>query len=369
MGDSEKKPRAIQLHSGNGGCPFWRMYWQGYLLNLSERIRVIQLDSVPRDLIDFARINAIHIQKLSSQSHLRFYEKLAALKDRFRFRMIFEVDDALELEDIPKYNMAYHLIKENEDKWNIPQAMDLFDEVTVTTHALRDYYMKKCNQKNFTVIPNYPPMFWIGREYDEEILRRNYRRYRAKPRILYAGSASHFDHRDIPIDEIVDDFSPVKEAVLKSIKDFQWVFVGAMPQILKPFVETGEVEFYGWQQMDIYPRFLASLRINMCIAPLQNNVFNQCKSDLKFLEASALGLPIACQNMSIFSIAPIKFDTGDEMIEKVNETLRTEESYIEASRNGRRLLQSRWLENVENIGKYRELYTLPYDHSERKYLS
>lgn len=361
-------PRAMQVYAGDGGCPFWRLIWPGYQLNLTQTIKVSTQDLFTKNLIDYAQINVIHIQKKASPAHLAFYRKLKAMKQRFNFRMIFEVDDALFTKDIPEYNQAKQILEENHADWNIAEAMDLFDEVTVTTHNLRDYYQQRTNQKNFSVIPNYPPMFWIGGEYDEEILRRNYRRHRSRPRILYAGSASHFDHRPIPLDDIVDDFSHVKEAVMSTMNDYKWVFVGAMPQCLKPYVDAGIVEFHDWKSMDLYPRFLAALQINMWIAPLQHNLFNECKSDLKVLEASALGHPIVCQNISTFAIAPMRFDTGQEMLQRIKDTLHTEESYIAASREGRRAIEGRWLERKENIGKYQDLYFYPYQSEKRRFL-
>ena len=371
MGNSSHDPplqRAIQIYTKGGGCPFWRMIWPGYQLNLTELVQISQQDIFTRNIMDYARVNVIHVQKKLSRSHISFYKKLHAMKNRFNFRMVFELDDALFKEDIPDYNQAKHIFEAEGIYNHLKEGIELFDEVTVTTHNLKNYYQEKTDQKNFSVIPNYPPMFWIGREYDEEILRRNYRRYRSRPRILYAGSASHFDIRPIHPDDIVDDFTPVKEAVLSTLEKYQWIFVGAMPKCLDPFVSAGLVEFHSWKSMALYPRLLAALQVNMWIAPLMHNRFNECKSDLKVLEASALGHPIACQNISTYAIAPIKFDTGDEMLKRIDETLSTEESYINASREGRRAIQGRWLENKENIGKYLDLYLHPYQSERRRYL-
>ena len=40
--------------------------------------------------------------------------------------------------------------------------MGLCDEITVTCKFMKDYYTEKTGNKNITVIPNYPPKWWIG---------------------------------------------------------------------------------------------------------------------------------------------------------------------------------------------------------------
>ncbi len=365
----KEKVRVIQYYEGDGGCAFWRMLWQGFHLNTCQEIRVIQSDFISKNIMEYALATVVHIQKKGSMNELKFFQKLSQLKERLRFRLIYEVDDCLLLEGVPKFNHARKALEHLKDNWKIREVMELCDEVTVTTHALRDYYLEHTKQKNITVIPNYLPRFWIGHVYDEELLRRNYRKNRARPRILFAGSSNHFEHEPMKVEDIVDDFSHVREAVLSSMGEFEWVFVGAMPMYLIPYKDKGYMQYYSWKTMDAYPDFLSKLNINMCIAPLNENRFNECKSDLKFLEASALGLPIACQDMCTYAIAPIRFKTGEEMLTKIRETLRTEDAFIEASREGRRLIETRWLENKENIGKYAELYTYPYGDYRRRLLS
>ena len=98
---------------------------------------------------------------------------------------------------------------------------------------------------------------------------------------------------------------------------------------------------------------------------MPNNNFNKAKSDLKHIEASCYGLPIACQDLCTYENAPIKFKTGDEMIDQITATLRYGNTYTEASKAGRAVAETRWLENDENLEKYRELYRFSYKDPER----
>ena len=106
----------------------------------------------------------------------------------------------------------------------------------------------------------------------------------------------------------------------------------------------------------------------MFIAPLSDNNFNKSKSNLKYLEASALGLPIACQDLCTYKDAPIKFKTGDEMIDRIKETLSSERNFIKASVNGRNEAEKRFLETETNLYQYYDNYMYDQGDPRRKYL-
>ncbi len=363
---SEKNlPYIIQYPADYGGCGFWRFLWPQLVMNMKGLASVCHSQLYIRDFLHYKKATAVHIQRQTKPMQLTFFQKLSDVKKRMNFRLIYESDDIIFPEDIPPYNQAKEKYLSHTS--HAKEIMELCDEVTVSTPFLRDYYLNKTNQKNITVIPNYPPLFWIGSHFSEELILRNYRAHKSRPRILYSGSASHFnfstDDKEIP-----DDFSHVKEVILANADKFKWVFVGAFPKSLMQFIKAGLVEYHPWQNLDNYPRFLSKLQINMWIAPLQENDFNRAKSDLKFLEATAFGLPVACQDLCTYAVAPIKFKTGEEMIKRIRETLETEETFLNASRRARTLLDGRWLERDENIGKYLDVYCHPYGHPMRKYV-
>ena len=51
----------------------------------------------------------------------------------------------------------------------------------------------------------------------------------------------------------------------------------------------------------MYPQKLASLDLDVAIAPLENNQFNDCKSNLRLLEYGICGYPVICSNSRAFS--------------------------------------------------------------------
>ena len=78
--------------------------------------------------------------------------------------------------------------------------------------------------------------------------------------------------------------------VLARHPDVAIVLIGpvALPAVLVPFTDRVErVPYVDWRRL---PFELA--RLDVCIAPLADNRFNRCKSDVKFLEAALVGVPL-----------------------------------------------------------------------------
>ena len=46
-----------------------------------------------------------------------------------------------------------------------------------------------------------------------------------------------------------------------------------------------------------YPAALARLNLDLAIAPLEQNLFNECKSNLRLLEYGACGYPVVCSDV------------------------------------------------------------------------
>lgn len=361
-------PYVIQYNSDFYGCGFWRLLWPQFVLNMTGKAAVHHSHLFIRDFLHYSRASVIHIQRQSKYTQYNFYSKLSSMKDRLKFRLVYDVDDIIFFEDVPIYNSAKKEISSIEMRESSQKIMELCDEMTVSTPFLREYYLQKTSQKNITVIPNYIPLFWMGNYYSEELILNKYRKHKQRPRILYAGSGSHFDV-GMKTKDFHDDFYHIRDAVIRTKDEFKWVFVGAFPPTLVALLQAGDIEYHPWVDLEKYPRFLMSLNCNMAIAPLMESDFNRAKSDIKFLEASALGMPIACQDLCTYAVAPIRFKAGDDLIHKIRETLKSEESLIEACREGRKRIDKRWLELDENIGKHLDVYTYPYGDPQRKYLS
>jgi hypothetical protein len=359
--------RALNYYADYSGCGFWRMIWPEHVLNAHQKLTVHGSTVMCFDPNYFRNITAVRIQRQATSHQLRFIQYLKELSKEHKFRIIYEIDDLVFCEDIPEYNKYKPAFTDPEIRRVAQTIMELCDEITVTNDFMKDYYMSKTGNKNITVIPNYPPKFWMGNYYNEKKIAENFDKFQKRPRVLYAGSGAHFD-----VDNRVgqnDDFAHVCRVIEATKHKYQWVFLGAYPLPLTHLVRSGEIEFHPWERLYTYPEKISKLNINAMVAPLQDNTFNKAKSDLKLIEASCYGIPIACQDLVTYENAPFKFKTGDEMIDQLDDILGKKGKYMNLSTKFRKIAESRWLELDENIDKYKELYSLPYAHPDRKLLN
>ena len=213
--------------------------------------------------------------------------------------LIYEIDD--NLFDIPEWNFASPYYKDNKDI--IKEIMSLCTGMTVSTEHLKTIYTKY--NKNIQVIPNHLPKFLWG---DSEF-NLNVDGYQ-KPRICYAGSYNHFatDSNDGDFDQRLIDF------VSNTLDTYQWVFVGGIPLELK---DNNKIEYYDWRGVYEYQHFMKSLNIDIMLAPLQKIDFNRSKSNIKALEATAIGVPLLCTNIDPYSNLPGICDTTEYMIHQI----------------------------------------------------
>jgi hypothetical protein len=373
MIENKKIPRAIVHPIDSPGLAHWRVLWPLYQLGIRREIYYSILGNFLVDSLAYTMNDVVVCQRFSGKVAADYVKHLASFKEQAGFRLVYDVDDIIFFDDVPDFHYGKkkfrdpgivgltleEVIQKNkeEEKYTL-EVMELCDEITVSTPYLKDFYSKKLSNQNFTVLPNKIPFFWAGNYYSEEILLRNYRKYKSQPRIIYAGSSSHADCEEI--NEQKDDFSDVFEVIIKTRKEFKWVFVGVCPPKLKEYTRSLEIEFWEWSPLALLPQTIFEREGNMMVAPLADNPFNRGKSNIKFLEACAYGLPIACQDLNPYQDAPIKFKTGEEMIEKIRQTLKTEESFLQASKQARAIADNNWLEVEENITKFKDIYTYPY---------
>tara|TARA_R110002167_G_scaffold9579_19_gene44365 strand:+ start:2193 stop:3458 length:1266 start_codon:yes stop_codon:yes gene_type:complete len=358
-------PRGLNYYADYSGCGHWRMIWPEQLLNAYQKCIIHGSSVMILDDRYYAGIKAVRIQRQATEQQLQFIKHLRTIADDHKFRLLYEIDDVCLREDIPDYNKFKFAFDTDAIRSTIIEMMELTDEMTVTCQFMKDYYASKTNHKNITVLPNYLPKFWIGRHYSRRKLENDFRENVKKPRILYAGSGAHFDVSNKVNQQ--DDFAHVNHVIRQTVDKYQWVFLGGYPQTITDLVRAGKIEFHPWKPLYDYPEQIYNLNINCMVAPLMDNNFNKAKSNLKYIEACAFGIPIVCQDMCTYHDAPYKFNTGDDMIDQIKEVLSGTSNYMLLSDRARAHADTMWLE--DNIGCYQELYTTDVGDLSRKHLN
>jgi len=360
-------PRFLNYYADYSGCGHWRMIWPEQVMNAHNKAVVHGTTVMNVDERYYIQTKGVRIQRQATPHQLEFVKWLRKLADKNNFRLIYEIDDICFSEDIPDYNKYKTAFEDPIIRNSAQEMMTICDEITVTCPFMRDYYKDKTGNKNVTVIPNFMPKFWLGGHSDLNRTMESYEKHKRKPRILYAGSGAHFDVENRV--KFKDDFYHVNDVIRKTVDKYQWVFLGAHPLPIRDLVQSGKVEFHPWRRLYEYGQGLKDLNVNMIVAPLQDNTFNKAKSDLKYIEACALGLPIACQDLITYENAPIKFRTGDDMIAQIENTLQDRKRYKALCKRATQYADTRWLEDDKNIDCYMELYQYGVNDPKRLNLS
>ncbi len=217
-----------------------------------------------------ANMDSIVVQIPTSARHLKAMEIYRQYSGAF---CIAEADDLIT--EIPRASPLYHVIgKEARDHFR--KSLRIADRLVVTTEPLALAFADYCQEVR--VARNYLP----GQLWNHLTPTR---RPNGKPRVGWAGSMSH-----------LGDLALLDEIVKTLAKEVDWVFFGACRRDLLPYVK----ETFNGVPFDQYPGTLASMGLDLALAPLENNAFNECKSSLKLLEYGILGYPVVCSNSAAY---------------------------------------------------------------------
>jgi len=354
---------AININADYSGCGHWRLLWPAAQLNVTRKGE-IRSGSIPcTDVNWFRSAKSIRIQRQGHPKHIPYAKWLYNVTRDLGSQLIYEIDDIAIAEAIPDYNKFKTGFCAPGVREGIIEVMQNCDEITVTCEYMKEFYKDITGNTKITVLPNYMPKKWIGNFYDEKKIARNFNKNKKKPRILYPGSPSHFDTQRRCKGK--DDFYHVNDAVIKTRKKFQWVFFGGYPEAVQKYIKDGTMEYIPWGGLDDYPEKASKLNATVMVAPLQDNTFNRAKSNIKLLEAGALGMPCICQDLVTYKDADLRFTTGDEMVDLISKVTKDGETYMKSVRKHRYRSDQYWLESTENLDKFVELYGLPYGHKDR----
>lgn len=364
-------PRFTNYVADYGGCGHYRVLWPEQVINGLGIATSSSNTGLVGDPNWYAHTTTVQIQRQASDDHRKFASFLYDLKQRSGFKLIYNIDDVPFKEYIPDYNMFKFAFDEDNIRQNIIDIMNMCDEVIVTCDHMRDIFKEVTGKQEITVIPNFPPKFWIGHQFNKIERFNIYDKHRRKPRILYSGSGAHFDVEGKTGGK--DDLEMLNQFIIDTRHKYQWVFMGATSKALEPYAKTGEIEVHPWEPLLTFPYKIQQLEPSLMIAPLQDNDFNKCKSDIKFIEAAMLGIPVLLQDIKTYASAPAwcRFKDIAEFEYKIDEKLnfKNKKRYYKEVVDIQNFSQSRFLELPQNIGCFYEAYMTPYGHPGRKHLS
>lgn len=245
---------------------------------------------------------------------------LLMVKETIKKPIVTELDDWIF--DLPGYNIASNPYKPNSEcEWVSYEQLKMSDAFIVSTEFIKTklsewfpktpcYVIK--NALDFKVWDNLNPApFIFGPKKDGFI------------RIGYTGCGNHDEDVAIvrdPIMALVEQFPNLEFILPHSFKSWSGI---EHPRIL----------FWNqWVNIHQFPHEIKGWEMDIGIAPLRDNAFNCAKSNLRWLEYSALGLPTVASPVEPFKCIDdgktgFLADTKNEWYEKLkllieNERLR-----------------------------------------------
>ena len=238
------------------------------ILTLSELIRT--------------EADAILVQNFLGDSSLEALEKYKKMTDVYT---TFALDDLIT--NIPDGNEYRKNIPVNA-RTRLRKGLMLCDRLIVSTEPLKDLCRNMID--DIVVIPNYlETNIWSNIQSE--------RHAGPKPRVGWAGAQQHSD-----------DLAFIEDVVKATAHEVDWVFFGMCPNSIRPYVS----EVHGFEfDFEKYAEKLASLNLDLAVAPLMQHPFNEAKSNLRLLEYGAMGWPVICTDIFPYQNAPVKRVNND----------------------------------------------------------
>ncbi len=231
-----------------------------------------RIDSMvwPDEVVAAARPDVVVWQRQVEDDQIAAMERWRKMLPDALF--VYELDDYLG--EIPP--ASFHAGFMPPDlSGRISRAMAFCDRATTTTPHMADW-LRLLGMNDVRVVPNGLPAARLkGHDFRP-----------GRIRVGFAGGISH-----------AGDLELIRPAMLEIGDAVDWVFFGMQPE--DPPVRT---EFHEGVPVGTYLDTLAKLNVDLFLAPLEDNVFNRCKSNLRLVEAAAVGACVIAQDMPPYHI-------------------------------------------------------------------
>ena len=264
---STLNPQILAVPGDNFACGIYRIINPTILLQQTG----LDITLAPAGKFRFTNYDVLYTQRIVSESSLK---SLKNVKDRTGIKIIVDFDDltwTYNGQGLPEYNIVRTKVNTDANKLAMDTyAKDVIDFATCTTESLKEALSVYIDPSKIKIIPNRLPV--------NEWLFDTATTMPAEDIFFYAGSATHYDN----INKLPGDFS---NGWIKYLQNKKVAVMGESPYFLKPVAKFNACP------MQVYARNFHNYARNckFIIAPLAENFFNKCKSNLKYLESCAVG--------------------------------------------------------------------------------
>lgn len=302
---------------------------------------------IDKDFFRFVNVNIIQRQVTSYQRDY-FLKFIMPMSQKFGSWIVYNVDDCIHKDDVPVYNKSHDTYNTPGYSENIKEMLNATDFILVTTDELGNYYKDRfgITDEQIIVIPNYIPFWWMGASFNKERIMASFKANvteKHRPRIGIIGAPAHYDTGNKKVENDITHLLPY---IRKTIKDYQWVVFGSMIPELENEISRGEIEAYHGIDILQYPRMLCNLNLQYVVAPLLDNVFNRCKSNIKLTESWASGFGCAAQDLCCYNkYTNDVFSDDDSLHSILSRDLKNADAFEAKIVSNHKQMANWWLES------------------------
>lgn len=273
------RPRLLGFPVDESGCGLYRVYAPLWLLEHQAyaECTLAKPGTRPPELAELERLapDTVFYQTTLSDSWLKTMQSYRRFHRSFK---VFDLDDLKH--DVPDANSLKERLM-RDMKYRHRMALRECDRLIVSTEPLAEVCRPWIG--DIRVVPN-------RLERARWTHLHNQRRAGPKPRVGWAGAQQH--HGDLAF---------LIEVIKQTCDEIDWVFLGMCLDEIRPCVK----EVHDWVSLNTYPDKLASLNLDLAVAPLELHPFNEAKSNLRILEHGILGRPMVCTDIHPYRNAPV----------------------------------------------------------------
>lgn len=319
--------RIVFVAGGYDACGWYRCHVPGVELEKKGHEVILTIDRhwpylEAADIVVFQRAWAPHI--------VDDIEKLKALGKL----ILYELDD--DIWNLGPANPTYEFWNRPGVRLGVVTAIKAAHKVTLSTKPLAAYVSRF--NKNVHVLPNCLP------DEDWEKPKRKHK----KLVIGWAGSNTHWA-----------DLSLASAAVEQILDEFPEVELHVAGMFKYPFEDRSQMKVLGSVKLEGYPDLLRGFDIGL--APLTDDHFNACKSDLKFIEYGALEIaPVVSKAGAYGTVENGKTgfvaQNSKDWLKYLRRLISDDDTREEIAHNARAYAESRFISR--NIWRWEEVYGL-----------
>lgn len=214
---------------------------------------------------------------------------------RHGIRLIYQIDD--DPFNIPPHHPSYQTYQKREVKDGLFYTLQTVDRIIAATEPLKQVLQQRLGAKvPITVIGN---SLDFGTAWNPERYAPTPPLYRQAGKLVigWAGALGH--QADLQL------LRGVFGELTRIYHDrLLFRFLGYHPDFIDDEALPGQAEKFPWVDVHNYPESLHALAFDIGLIPLVDNVHNRSKTNLKFLEFSALPVPSIISKVGPYRTVP-----------------------------------------------------------------